>query len=115
MKLTNRDGSVIEVQLDSDQSIEFNTEGSQYVMLQPYQVSGNATTIQQNILDVVSTLSLGSIIRDIDKDEYADYGLDHPAKLEMTDTSGNEVHLLIGDVCPNADYNLLYAGGDGSP
>lgn len=111
VKLTNRDGSVIEVQLDSDQSNEYNTEGSQYVMLQPYQVSGNATTIQQNILDVVSTLALGSIIRDIDKDEYADYGLDHPAKLEMTDTSGNEVHLLIGDVCPNADYTYCMLEG----
>ena len=104
VKLTNRDGSEIEIALDSDQSNEYNTEGSQYVMLEPYQVSGNATTIQQNILDVVSTLTLGSIIRDIDEDEYADYGLDHPAKLEMTDTAGNEVHLLIGDTCPNADY-----------
>ena len=35
VQLTNRDGSVIEVALDSDQSNEYNTEGSQYVMLQP--------------------------------------------------------------------------------
>ena len=111
VKLTNRDGSEIEVQLDSDQSNEYNTEGSQYVMLQPYQVSGNATTIQQNILDVVSTLTLGSIIKDIDQDEYADYGLDHPAKLEMSDTAGNEVHLLIGDTCPNADYTYCMLEG----
>ena len=111
VKLTNRDGSEIEIALDSDQSNEYNTEGSQYVMLEPYQVSGNATTIQQNILDVVSTLTLGSIIKDIDEDEYADYGLDHPAKLEMTDTAGNEVHLLIGDVCPNADYTYCMLEG----
>lgn len=111
VKLTNRDGSVIEIQLDSDQSNEYNTEGSQYVMLQPYQVSGNATTIQQNILDVVATLSLGSIIKDISEDEYAEYGLDHPAKLEMTDTSGNEVRLLIGDTCPNADYTYCMLEG----
>jgi hypothetical protein len=111
VKLTNRDGSEIEIALDSDQSNEYNTEGSQYVMLEPYQVSGNATTIQQNILDVVSTLTLGSILRDIDEDEYADYGLDHPAKLEMTDTAGNEVHLLIGDVCPNADYTYCMLEG----
>lgn len=111
VKLTNRDGSEIEIQLDSDQSNEFNTEGSQYVMLQPYQVSGNATTIQQNILDVVATLSLGSIIKDISEDEYAEYGLDHPAKLEMTDTSGNEVRLLIGDTCPNADYTYCMLEG----
>ena len=111
VKLTNRDGSEIEIQLDSDQSNEFNTEGSQYVMLQPYQVSGNATTIQQNILDVVATLSLGSIIKDISEDEYAEYGLDPPAKLEMTDTSGNEVRLLIGDTCPNADYTYCMLEG----
>ena len=111
VKLTNRDGSVIEIQLDSDQSNEYNTEGSQYVMLQPYQVSGNATTIQQNILDVVATLSLGSIIKDISEDEYAEYGLDHPAKLEMTDTSGNEVQLLIGDTCLNADYTYCMLEG----
>ena len=111
VKLTNRDGSEIEIQLDSDQSNEYNTEGSQYVMLEPYQVSGNATTIQQNILDVVATLSLGSIIKDIDESEYAEYGLDQPAKLEMTDTSGNEVHLLIGNTCPNADYTYCMLEG----
>ena len=111
VKLTNRDGSEIEIQLDSDQSNEFNTEGSQYVMLEPYQVSGNASTIQQNILDVVATLSLGSIIKDISEEEYAEYGLDHPAKLEMTDTSGNEVRLLIGDTCPNADYTYCMLEG----
>lgn len=104
VRLTEKDGSVIEVALDSDGSNEYNTEGSQYVMLEPYQVSGNTTTIQENILDVVATLSLGSIVKDIDEDEYAQYGLDQPAKLEMTDTSGNEVHLLIGDTCPNSDY-----------
>lgn len=111
VQLTDRDGNVIEVQLDSDGTNEYNTEGSQYVMLQPYQVSGNATTIQQNILDVVATLSLGSIIKDISEDEYADYGLDKPAKLEMTDISGNEVRLLIGNTCPNSDYTYCMLEG----
>ena len=111
VKLTSRDGSEIEIALDSDQSNEYNTEGSQYVMLEPYQVSGNATTIQQNILDVVATLTLGSIVKDIDEDEYAEYGLDTPAKLEMSDTSDNEVHLLIGDTCPNTDYTYCMLEG----
>ena len=60
---------------------------------------------------MVATLSLGSIIKDISEDEYAEYGLDHPAKLEMTDTSGNEVRLLIGDTCPNADYTYCMLEG----
>ena len=80
-------------------------------MLQPYQVSGNDTTIKSNILDVVSTLSLGSIIEDITEEEYAEYGLDNPAKLEMTDISGNSVSLLIGDTCPNSDYTYCMIEG----
>lgn len=104
VRLTERDGSVIAVELDENQENENNTEGSQYVMLEPYQVSGNASTIQQNILDVVATLQLGSIIKDISEDEYGEYGLDHPAKLEMWDVADNEVHLLVGDTCPNPDY-----------
>ena len=97
--------------LDQNLDNEYNTEGSQYVMLQPYQVSGNDTVIKENILDVVSTLSLGSIIQDITEDEYPEYGLDNPAKLEMTDISGNEVSLLIGDTCPNKDYTYCMLEG----
>lgn len=122
VRLTQRDGSVIEILLDQEQDNEYNTEGSQYVMLQPYQVSGNVTTIQTNILDVVSTLTLGAIVKDLEEDEFAEYGLDNPAKLEMTDISGNSISLLIGDVCPNADYtycmlegtNTLLTAGSGA-
>lgn len=105
VRLTERDGSCIEVQLDQDASNEYNTEKSQYVMLQPYKVSGNDSTIKQYILDVTSTLTLGSILKDITEDEYKEYGLDEPAKLEMKDIAGNEVSLLVGDPCPNRDYS----------
>ncbi len=111
VKLTERDGSCIEVQLDQDASNEYNTEGSQYVMLQPYKVSGNDTTIKQYVMDVVSTLTLGSIVKDITEDEYKEYGLDQPAKLEMSDVSGNEVSLLVGDPCPNRDYTYCMLEG----
>ncbi len=104
VRTTERDGSVIEILLDEDLSNEYNTEESKYVMLEPYQVSGNTNTIQSNILDVVSTLALGSIIEDITEADYKEYGLDKPAKLEMSDTLGNEVHLLVGKTCPNSDY-----------
>lgn len=111
VSMTSRKGDTVEIALDADFENEYNTEKSQYVMLQPYKCSGNSTTIQTNILDIVSTLSLGTIIRDITEDEYADYGLDNPAKLEMTDISGNEVHLLIGDTCPNTDYTYCMLEG----
>ncbi len=111
VRTTERDGTCIEIQLDSSQENEYNTEGSQYVMLQPYQVSGNDTVIKSNILDVVATLSLGSIIKDIDESEYAEYGLDKPAKLEMSDIAGNSLSLLLGNTCPNTDYTYCMIEG----
>ncbi len=111
VRTTERDGTCIEIQLDSSQENEYNTEGSQYVMLQPYQVSGNDTVIKSNILDVVATLSLGSIIMDIDESEYAEYGLDKPAKLEMSDIAGNSLSLLLGNTCPNTDYTYCMIEG----
>lgn len=111
VSITNRKDETIEILLDDKLENEYNTEKSQYVMLQPYAVSGNTTTIQSNILDVVATLSLGSIIKDITEDEYAEYGLDKPAKLAMTDISGNSVSLLIGKTCPNTDYTFCMLEG----
>lgn len=111
VRLTNRNGDVIEVQLDSNFENEYNTEQSQYVMLQPYQVSGNTTTIQSYVLDVVSTLALGSIVKDITEDDYAEYGLNNPAKLEMTDIAGNSISLLIGKTCPNTEYTYCMIEG----
>lgn len=111
VRITERDGSAIEIVLDENLDNEYNTDNSQYVMLQPYQCSGNDTTIKQYILDVASTLTLGSIINDITEEELAEYGLDKPAKLEMRDVSGNEVALLIGNTCPNADYTFCMLEG----
>ena len=111
VRITQKDGDVIEVLWDQYLDNEYNTEQSQYVMLQPYQVSGNTTTIQSYILDVVYTLSLGTIVEDITEDDYAKYGFDTPSKLEMTDISGNELSLLIGDVCPNNSYTYCMIEG----
>ena len=102
--ITDYDGNVIEILKDEAQENEYNTEKSLYVMLEPYKVSGNTTTIQTNILDVVSTITLGSIVKDLEEDELKEYGLDKPARLHMTDVTGNEIKLLIGDSCPNPDY-----------
>lgn len=111
VQITERNGDCIEVVQDANLENEYNTENSQYVMLQPYKVSGNDTTIKSYILDVASTLTLGSIIKDIEEAEYAEFGLDKPAKLEMSDTSGNSISLLIGDLCPNPDYTYCMIEG----
>ena len=114
VKLTERSGDCIEVLWDQTNDNEFNTENSRYVMLQPYQVSGNDTTIKSYILDVVSTLTLGTIIEDIPEEDYAQYGLDKPAKLEMTDLAGNSISLLIGKTCLNPDYTYCMIEGTGT-
>ena len=111
VRITNREGDVIEVLLDENFDNEYNTEKSQYVMLEPYKVSGNTTTIQSYVLDVVATLSLGTIVKDITEEEYAEYGLVNPAKLEMTDIAGNSISLLIGKTCPNTDYTFCMIEG----
>lgn len=111
VKLTDRNGDCLEILLDAELENEYNTEGSRYVMLQPYQVSGNDTTIQSYILDVVSTLTLGAIIDDIPEDQLAEYGLDKPAKFEMSDISDNSISLLVGDKCPNPDYTYCMLEG----
>ena len=111
VRITDRDGEEIEILWDQYLENEYNTEKSMYVMLSPVKCSGNTATIQSYILDVVSTLTLGSIVCDISEDQYAEYGFDKPAKLEMTDIAGNEVSLIIGDTCPNPEYSYCMLEG----
>lgn len=111
VRITDRDGEEIEILLDQYQENEYNTEKSQYVLLSPVACSGNTSTIQSYVLDVAATLTLGTIERDITEEEYAQYGFDKPAKLEMTDIAGNSVSLLIGDLCPNPDYSYCMLEG----
>lgn len=111
VRITDRDGEEIEILWDQYLESEYNTEKSAYVMLSPVKCSGNTSTIQSYILDVVSTLTLGSIVCDITEDQYAEYGFDKPAKLEMTDIAGNSVSLVIGDSCPNPEYTYCMLEG----
>lgn len=111
VRITDREGEEIEILWDQNMDNEYNTEESMYVLLSPVTGSGNTSTIQSYVLDVVSTLTLGSIVCDITEDQYAEYGFDKPAKLEMTDIAGNEVSLIIGDLCPNPDYTFCMLEG----
>lgn len=111
VRITDRNGEEIEILWDQNLENEYNTEQSMYVLLSPVTGSGNTTTIQSYVLDVASTLTLGSIVCDITEDQYAEYGFDKPAKLEMTDIAGNSVSLLIGDTCPNTDYTYCMLEG----
>lgn len=111
VRITDREGEEIEILWDQYQEHEQNTEKSAYMLLSPVVCSGNTSTIQSYVLDVAATLTLGSIVCDITEDQYAEYGFDKPAKLEMTDIAGNSVSLLIGDLCPNPDYSFCMLEG----
>jgi hypothetical protein len=111
IKITERDGTEIELVLDEDQTNEYNVTSSLYVMLQPQQGSGNDTIIESDLMDIVATVEASDILCDITEDEYKDYGFDDPVRLEMTDVSGNSLDLLIGDVCPNDSYTYVMVNG----
>lgn len=101
IRLTKRDGTVVEVQLDSDFSIEGNKASSNYMLLSPVVSSCTDELVQSDLLDVAATIKYSTIICDIEKSEFADYGLDNPARFEMADTSGNSIDLVVGGSAQN--------------
>ncbi len=111
IRITERDGTVIELLLDEELNHEYNVSSSQYVMLQPQQGSGNDTIIKSDVMDVVATVEASEILCDITEDDYATYGFDDPVRLEMTDVSGNSLNLLIGDLCENDSYTYVMVDG----
>ena len=97
VKMTLRDGTEIELSLeDTSNFSEGNTMSSAYYMTLPTQSSCNDTIVQSAVIDSVAQLSSTGILADITEDEYAEYGFDNPAELEMRDLLGNSVDILVG-------------------
>ncbi len=115
--LTRRDGVKIEVVLDNDLSMDGNITSSAYMMLQPFVSPCTAETIE-DLLDVLGTISLEAIAGNITStDRLHEFGLDHPARLFLEDTSGHSMELVIGtaneDKCIAAvarQYDAFVAG-----
>ncbi len=95
-RITKRDGTEIEIYRDWNYDMEGNVGSADYFMASPTIASGNDEVIRSKVLDVIAPIATTDIIRDISEDEFADYGLDQPAKLEIRDIIGNELSLLIG-------------------
>jgi hypothetical protein len=104
VKLTKRDGTEIEVILDSDLSMQGNITSSNYLLLSPVVSSCNDENVQKSILDVVATLTYSGVVKDITKEEMAEYGFSRPARLQMRDVSGNQIDLTIGTVNDSVVY-----------
>lgn len=102
-RLTEKDGTVIEIYRDWDNNMEGNVGSANYFMASPTIASGNDSVIQTKILDVIAPITTTDILKDITEDEFKQYGLDNPVKLELRDVLGNELSLLIGDYYVNDD------------
>lgn len=98
VRMTQRDGTEIEIVLDTELSMEGNTTSSAYVLLSPIVSSCNDENVKVNVLDVVATLTYNGVLLDITRDDLAAYGFDNPARLEMKDVAGNKIDITIGTV-----------------
>ena len=108
VKLTQRDGTVIEIRLeDTDNMGPLNVTSSAYYMLQPVEGSCNDTIVKEDVMDVVAALTSSSVLCDITEDEYPEYGFDNPAALEMTDVDGNRVSILVGKKYSSSQYYVM--------
>ena len=108
-RFTKRDGTVVEIQLDSDYSIEGNKASSSYMLLSPVVSSCTDELVQEKVLDVAATIKYSSIICDIGGDQLAEYGFDRPGRFEMKDTDGNVIDLVVGGMA-QGNYSYVIMG-----
>ncbi|MDR0857654.1 MAG: DUF4340 domain-containing protein [Oscillospiraceae bacterium] len=94
--LTLRDGTVIELRGDNDMIISGNVTASHYVMLQPVVSSTNDQAVMEKVLDIAAKVSYVGLDSDITPDKLKDYGLDKPARLQIRDTTGNSLDIVVG-------------------
>lgn len=115
VRLVKRDGTEIELALeDLDAPTEGNITNSAYFMSAPVVGSCNDTTVKAYVLDVVALLASNGILGDITEEEYAEYGFDQPAELEMHDVLGNSVDILIGGRYQNTYYYVMLKDSPGT-
>lgn len=103
-KLTLRDGTEIEIEAVDPTEYE-DASASEYIMHSPAETFCN-TTVVQELLDDLSLIESSYIVGDVSDADLAVYGLDQPARMEMTDINGNSVDLLIG--CKTAAGSEYY-------
>lgn len=106
LKLTRRDGVLMELWLDEDLSLPGNKSSSAYMMTAPV-VSSCTEEKVQALLDVLATIEYTGIIEDIGADRLKEYGFDKPARLNMFDTSGNSIDIVIGNTYDGMCYAVL--------
>jgi hypothetical protein len=104
VRLTKRDGTTIEIQGNAETNTTDNIALSFYMLRSPVVSSGNDDAIRKAVMDVVAKIQYINIDRDIDSSQLREYGLDSPAKLELRDTSGNMLNIVVGKKMTNGNY-----------
>lgn len=108
LRVTKRDGTVVEVVLDTDFSMEGNKASSSYMLLSPVVSSCTDELVQSKLLDVAATITFGSILQDITPAELADYGFENPGRFEISDVEGNTLDLVVGgSLSTGLDYVIM--------
>lgn len=108
VKMTLRDGTEIEIALEDEENMNpLNYVTSAYFMTLPLASSCNDTLVREKVLDVVALLEKLAVYKDITEEEYAEYGFDNPARLQMKDVEGNTVDILIGDSTGAGSYYCM--------
>jgi hypothetical protein len=110
--IVKRDGTVIDLNLDSEFKMEGNKASSAYMITSPVRTSCADDQVQTKIMDVVATVKFSSILCDIKEDQFKDYGFDKPARLKMRDTSDNSLDIVIGSTSGDSCYAALGAQYD---
>jgi len=95
-RLTQKDGTVVEVTLDSEFNIEGNKASSLYMMLSPVLSSCTDELVQEKVLDIAATLTYADVVGDITADQLKEYGFDKATRFELGDVEGNRIDLVVG-------------------
>ena len=107
LRVTKRDGTVVEVVLDSDFSMEGNKASSSYMLLSPVVSSTTDELVQEKLLDVAAKITFGRILQDITPEELPDYGFDKPGRFEIGDVEGNTLDLVVGGPVNSALHYVI--------
>lgn len=107
VRLTKRGEAPIDIHYDPEFTIDGNKASSVYMMLSPVLSSCADEKVQEEVLDKVAATSYEGIVCDITADELGDYGFDDPARLEMTDVSGNSLDIVLGKFVGSHIYAAL--------
>jgi hypothetical protein len=96
VRIEQPNGKSLNIIRDVDNPSEGNIAGSFYFMTSPVESSCSDDIVAEQLMQIVAKVKYISVERDISRGELAEYGLDNPVRLAMTDVSGNSLDIAVG-------------------